>query len=512
MNSFINYFSKKIIIIFLLILSAIISSIFAFAPYCNYWLMPICLFGLFSILFNDKFRLSSFKLAYLWGICYFFLHNYWIKITLNEIVGFNVFLSLFIVLLFSIYLAIYPAITIFIVNKFNVSNFIKLIILTPALWTIMEYFRSKLLTGYSWGEVGYSQVGSILSGYVPLGGIHLLTYIIVLISCLVVYLFFFIKKGLIRFIIICFITLIYLLGNSLLKIDFTIPTNNFSIVSAVQGNIPQNLKFSYIDDSINLYLNQISLYPKVDIIIFPETAIPIVFNEKNNYPLDSFRKESTINNTALIIGIIKKLDNRFLNSAVVINPNNKNLFFYSKNHLVPFGEYRPFYSVLKKFYDNLNIPLNDLLKGGVKQKPISVANQKVAINICYEDGFGDELINLAKESTLLVNISNMGWYGKSNAMDLQLQQSQARSLELGRMLVRSTNNGRTAVISNKGVILSILPRDVMQVLIYKIQGFSGNTPFMKMGGSKILVLMLSIVVLFVWLINYFKKVFINLTS
>ena len=112
-----------------------------------------------------------------------------------------------------------------------------------------------------------------------------------------------------------------------------------------------------------------------------------------------------------------------------------------------------------------------------------MAGEKVAFNICYEDGFGDDLIAPAKQSTLLANSSNMAWFTGSNAMWQQLQQSQARALEMGRYMIRATNRGATAIVSPQGNIVSIAPSDVAGVLEGTVQGRTGETPYMRLGGS-----------------------------
>ena len=120
-------------------------------------------------------------------------------------------------------------------------------------------------------------------------------------------------------------------------------------------------------------------------------------------------------------------------------------------------------------------------------------DQKVAFNICYEDGFGDELIATAKRSTLLANISNMAWYGKSNAMYQQLQQSQARAMELGRYMVRATNTGATAIISPKVRLLPKPNRIQKPSSKATSKATSVKTPYMKAGGSTWLISILAVI-------------------
>ncbi len=148
----------------------------------------------------------------------------------------------------------------------------------------------------------------------------------------------------------------------------------------------------------------------------------------------------------------------------------------------------------------MDMPLSDFRKGGGKQSAMMMKNQKIAFNICYEDGFGDELIAAAKDATLLANVSNMAWYGKSNAMYQHLQQSQARAMELGRYMVRATNTGATAIISPKGNIIAQAQPDTETVLEGHIKGYIGETPYMKTGSSWWLmgILTLAALILFIF--------------
>lgn len=183
------------------------------------------------------------------------------------------------------------------------------------------------------------------------------------------------------------------------------------------------------------------------------------------------------------------------------NSASEELPYYSKSHLVPFGEYKPMKWLVEPLYKMMNMPLADFQAGAAGQAPLAMKDQKVAFNICYEDGFGDELIATAKDSTMLANVSNMAWYGESNAMFQQLQQSQARAMELGRYMVRATNTGATAIISPKGSIIAEATPDTETVLEGHVRGYVGETPYMKMGGSLWLMGALSLIAFLLFLLR-----------
>jgi apolipoprotein N-acyltransferase len=143
------------------------------------------------------------------------------------------------------------------------------------------------------------------------------------------------------------------------------------------------------------------------------------------------------------------------------------------------------------------MPLSDLSRGITTQEPMQMAGQKIAVNICYEDVFGEEIIRQLPAATLLVNASNDAWYGRSNAAEQHLQFSQMRALETGRMVLRATNTGATAIISNKGDVLATVPQFTTTILNGSVQGYAGSTPYIRWGNWAIISL-LFIALILLW--------------
>ena len=172
---------------------------------------------------------------------------------------------------------------------------------------------------------------------------------------------------------------------------------------------------------------------------------------------------------------------------------------YAKNHLVPFGEFIPLKKIFGWIYrDWLNMPLSDLSRGGTQQQPMRLADQKIGVNICYEDVFGEEIIRQLPESTLLVNISNDAWYGKSYAAHQHMQFSQARALETGRYMLRATNDGATAAIDQHGYVFAHAPHFTKTTLDVTAQGYMGSTPYVRWGNWSFIVFCFSVLIALVW--------------
>jgi apolipoprotein N-acyltransferase len=169
---------------------------------------------------------------------------------------------------------------------------------------------------------------------------------------------------------------------------------------------------------------------------------------------------------------------------------------YRKNHMVPFGEFiplRPLFGWL--INEVLNIPMGDLASGGAQQPLLSLAGQRIAMNICYEDVFGEEIIRALPQATLLLNVSNDAWYGDSSAAMQHNQIAQMRALETGRMMLRATNTGVTSVIGSDGRVLQMLPQHEEGVLTAQVQGYAGATPYVRWGNAAVSGLVLAMLVL-----------------
>ena len=165
---------------------------------------------------------------------------------------------------------------------------------------------------------------------------------------------------------------------------------------------------------------------------------------------------------------------------------------YRKTHLVPFGEFIPLRPVLGWIVGVLAIPLQDFSRGTADPQPLAVAGQRAAINICYEDAFGEEIVRQLPDATLLVNASNVAWFGRSIAPAQHLQISQARALETGRYMLRATNTGMTGVVNERGEIVEVAPQFTTAAVTRRVQGYSGATPYVRVGNAPVITLCLAL--------------------
>ena len=467
--------------------------VLSFAPFNLPIIIFICLIGLLIII--KKNRLNGSYHAVVFGLGFFLSGIYWITICLNEYGQMHIFLSVIFTFFLCFFLALF-FIPLSFFKKYHLHIF-----LIPVIFTLTEWFRSIIFTGFPWLSLGYSQVpNGPLAGFIPIAGIHGVTFLI-LITITILFKIFQNKYNSKSALLIVFLFIIWGAGEALKKIDWVNPVNDPISISLIQGNIAQDKKWSqdFLNESLLKYLNLIKS-SDAKLIILPETSIPLMFHQIPSSYLDEIMSHATINNGNVILGAIEKKENQFFNAAFSIGIDP--IQYYRKHHLVPFGEFMPLKPLINYIYEHwLNIPFSDLSSGNKIQAPISVSNQIIGLNICYEDVFGYEIIKALPEATLLVNLSNDAWYGNSIAASQHLQISQARAIETQRMMLRATNTGVTSIIDKNGYLIGSLPQHKTAKLDGLAQGYQGSTPFSRLGNFPLILLCLAYLLFFVFIKN-----------
>jgi apolipoprotein N-acyltransferase len=277
--------------------------------------------------------------------------------------------------------------------------------------------------------------------------------------------------------------LLLLASGALLRgIDWTQPHGAPLKVSLLQGNVPQSLKWDpkRLPLSIETYIGLAKANPAA-LTVLPETAIPLYFSE---VPRDVLRSLTT-HGDALIGVAVGTTDGGYTNGAVALTPQLVPRA-YAKRHLVPFGEYPP--PGFAWFFRFARIPMSNFTAGTSQQAPLDIAGQRIAPNICYEDLFGEELLASLPAATLLVNLSNTAWFGDSLAQPQHLQIARLRALETGRVMLRATNTGMTAMVNPDGSIAAALPPFTTASLVVEAQGRTGMTPYARWGNALALLI------------------------
>ena len=469
----------------LLALSAGTATVLAFAPYRLFLLMPLLLALLLELV--QRWPQRAFLLGYTWALAAYTSNFYWIYISLHDIAGMPAPLAGALTLLLPAWLALFPALAVWLACRIGTNSATRWLLLFPPLWTLGEWLRSWMLTGFPWGAIGYSQITeSPLAGLAAVTGIHGVTFAVALSAAILVLLPRW--RRLPQLALLGLATALWGGGAWLQQQQWTTASGKPLTVSLLQGNIPQSLKWDPAAFELTLatYYRMVAGAPPSDLLLLPETALPVFLDDLPSGYLTMINGDASRRQATLITGIPRRTDDGsgYLNAVVALNDPAQP--YYAKNHLVPFGEFIPLPALTGWIYRFMDMPLSGFSRGGDNQTPLAVADQRIAFNVCYEDGFGEELIGPAAGATMLANVSNLAWFGSSNAMSQQLQLSQARVLETGRPMLRATNTGMTAVIDASGEVQTVAAPDTRQTLTARVQGRSGLTPYMRYGNAPVL--------------------------
>ncbi len=484
-----------------LCLAAGLASVFAYAPF-GLWPLQFAALGLlFTILAQQTSTPRAFLLGWSFGFGCFAFGVYWPYVSMHDYGGLAPPLAGLAVVLFSLLLGAFTALGMALANwlarRWQAGPVLSLLAVYPACWLLAEWLRGWLFTGFPWLAAGYAHNISPLAGFAPLLGVYGIGWIAAIIAgTLAVVPATRRPLGL---------TAALVIGGVLLKlVPWTHPQGQPISVRLLQGNIPQEEKFqnTHLAETLQMYSNMLREKP-TDLIATPETAI---VDPPQALPPDymaTLLAYSRASNSHLALGIVlSDAPYEYTNSLIDVSPTLKpdNLYRYDKHHLVPFGEFIPY--GFHWFVAMLNIPLGDQTSGPLPQRPFAVKDQWVLPNICYEDLFGEEIaanIEAAAHAgqpqpTVLLNVSNMAWFGQWLAVPQHVQISQMRALETGRPVLRATNTGATAVISPQGVVLKQLPPYTRGALEAAVQGYAGLTPYIVCGNTLVVALAMLILI------------------
>lgn len=435
----------------------------------------------------------AFWLGYWYGLGWFGAGVYWIYISIHLYGDVPPIGAGLVTLALFAFMALYPAYVAYFTNRYFAKNqTTQLLLAFPAIWVASEWLRSIILTGFPWLILGYSQTMSPLKGFAPILGVYGVSLATAMSSGLIVnaVLKFKQKNYSALYANLFLLITIWIAGAGLNLISWTNPTGKPLSVSLIQGNIPQELKWSpeHVQLSMDRYLSLTqSAWGKDKLIVWPEAAVPMSLQQAEDFiaQLDEQAKKHQSN---LVIGIpIATEDGNSYYNAIVTLGKEKQV--YLKRRLVPFGEYIPFARWFAHAFDLLNIPMANSIPGDRIQPPLQLGDYKILPSICYEIAF-PELSNTQDSSIgILLTVTNDAWFGKSSAQAQHLQMAAMRAIELRRPLLFASNDGITAIIDSNGVVQTAIPAHTTQILTSQVQATTGTTPWMRFGMDPILIML-----------------------
>ena len=360
-----------------------------------------------------------------------------------------------------------------------------------ALWLAQEAFRSWFLTGFPWLYAGYSQLDGPLAGLAPIGGVWLLSFVLALSAALLVNLVQLRARKAFLATALVLLAAPWIAGLVLQGHAWTSPAGAPLRVAAMQGNVEQNLKWdpSQLNAQLALYRDLSFSAQPTDLIVWPETAVPVLKEQAAGY-LQFMHRFASERQAALITGVPIRQANergeqRYYNAVSVIGQGEGD---YLKQKLVPFGEYVPLQEVLRGLIAFFDLPMSDFARGSAEQPLLQAKGYKIATFICYEVVYPEFAAGLAAHSELLLTVSNDAWFGSSIGPLQHLQMAQMRALEAGRWMIRATNNGMTVLIDPFGRITEQLPQFERGVLYGEVVPMQQLTPYLYWRAWPLLIL------------------------
>ncbi len=458
----------------------------SFAPY-QIWPIAILSPAILLLLINNQTPKKSALISYFWGLGQFAVGISWVHISIDTFGGMPKIASVFLMALLVAYLAIYAALFGWALNRFfPASNRTRFLLAAPALWLISDWLRGWVMTGFPWLWLGYSQIDSPLANFAPLGGVELLTLFIII--CAGSFAYLWINKSWSMLVIPA---VIFATGYGLNSAQWVKPQPERSTkVALIQGNINQSLKWvpSQRWPTIMKYTDLTRENWDADVIIWPEAAVPAFEFEIPSY-LRNLDAAARMNNSTILLGILNQnKQKQYFNSILALGDNDQGDYQYEtaqryhKYHLLPFGEFVPFEDILRPLAPFFNLPMSSFSRGDYIQPNLSVNGTSFVSALCYEIIFNEQVrANINDDTDFILTLSNDAWFGHSIGPLQHMEIARMRALESGKPLVRSTNNGVTAVTDYRGNVIKQLPQFETGVLKAEVIPTQGQTPYHWLG-------------------------------
>jgi apolipoprotein N-acyltransferase len=467
----------------------------AYAPFGVYplaWLSLASFFLLLHALPPGRALLRG----WCFGIGLFGVGVSWVYVSIHYYGNAGVLASAAVALALVLATALYPALFAWSVNRLGPqAGGRRYLLWLPAAWVLVEWLRGWLFTGFPWLNLGYSQIETPLAGFAPLLGVYGVSWLTALLAGLLALAW--VERGGLRGAgWLAGAGMLLVVGLPLERMQWTQVSGAPVQASLLQGNIAQDMKWlpEVQMSTVERYAELTRDSRDSQLIIWPETAIPAFYHQIEEELLPQLQAATERWDADLLIGIpLLDLESwQYYNAVMSVGREHR---FYHKQHLVPFGEYMPWRPLLERFLTVLDLAMADFSRGAPDQRLLRGAGHAIGTSICYEVAFGEEIIRTLPEASLLVNVSNDGWFGDSLAPHQHLEIARMRARETERYLLRATNTGISAIIDDRGRVVQRSAQFEVAVLTGPVLPRSGATPYVRWGNWPVVTGMILLLLL-----------------
>jgi apolipoprotein N-acyltransferase len=455
----------------------------AFAPHDLWWLAILCPAILMGLWTRATMPAEGAWLGFAFGLGLYAAGTWWLFISIHGFGQAPVWVALPVMAALVVIMAAWQALLGYVVLRWLAPCTSLALLLVPAAWVIIEWWRGWFLSGFPWLSLGYSQTDTWLAGLAPVGGVHLVSFALLIGAGGLVQLWR--ARGVARWLAPVALILPWTVGLSLRDTEWTQPSGPARTVSILQGAIPQDLKWllSKQQEILDIYARLHREALGADLVVWPESALPDLANLYPGY-ISRVWSQARGSKSAVLMGVIREADGPggelvYFNSLLGMGSGDP--AFYDKRHLVPFGEYFPVPQWLRNWMRLMNLPYSDFTPGAARQTVFDLAGMKLAASICYEDAYPAVMNPETRLADALVTVTNDGWFGRSGARYQHLQIARMRALEARRYMLRAANDGVSAVIDPHGRIVSQAPEFTQTVLHSSLTPRQGSTPYLRVG-------------------------------
>ena len=466
--------------------------IFAFAPFSIKFLIFISYGYLIHLLISNNN--GVFWKVFCWGLGHWGLGMSWIIVSVYYYGETTIAMSSIIYILLVVILTLIFTSPLLILKsalsftKIN-NNFFSVLFIS-SIFTISEFSRYFFLNGVPWLIPGNIFLDTISQNIYPFFGVTAASFFIYFICAL-----FIVYSNNKIFYVSAAILII-----SLLPFSPADETKDVIKVSIVQPASDPFLKYEdnyylKIEDNLNKLIDTVS--KDSELVVLPEAELPY---SQNSIRFIDFLKNTEISEK-IILGVWKYEDAKLYNA--IFSPRYNEA--YKKIHLVPFGEYIPFIEGLRGIINFFDLPMSNVSHGSQLQENIRILdNIPISSPICFDIAFPNTVRKMNKSSLLMINVSNDTWFGNSIGPYHHLSIARVRSIENNRYTIRATNDGISAIISNKGTIVTLLDKGKSGILEGNVKLIKNST-FYSRNGHLFFIILSFIIVLIPFLKIIWKK-------